>query len=39
MENTRLFMEVKFTEKNVKIYFYQGNLMKFMGNQKTCRFF
>ena len=24
--------------KNIKIYFYQGNLLKFMGNQKTCRF-
>ena len=24
--------------KNIKIYFYQGNLLKFMGNQKkkTC---
>ena len=24
--------------KNITIYFYQGNLLKFMGNQKTHRY-
>ena len=38
MENTRLFTEIKFAEKNITIYFYQGNLLKFMGNQKTHRY-